>query len=141
MKKNTLIISVILVMTGLLVWSTGCKKDETNPDFLIQIDSIVMPDTIHVTDTLLVKFYGVIGPDGCYKFDRFENAALEGNDPANSMKFKIWGKHEDTGNCNQQIVYLDGAEVGINGFIKGIFNVLVVQPDGTIMVSSVYVKE
>ncbi len=57
------------------------------------------------------------------------------------MKFKVWGKHEDTGICTQQIVYLDGTEIGINGFIKGNFNILVVQPDGSIMTGLVFVKE
>ncbi len=57
------------------------------------------------------------------------------------MKFKVWGKHEDTGNCFQEIVYLDGAEIGINGFVAGTFSILVIQPDETIMVGTVYVKE
>ncbi len=73
MKKNTFIISVFLVMAGILVWSSGCNKDDDpSPDFLIKIDSIVYPDTIQLTDTLSVKFYGEVGPDGCYEFNRFE---------------------------------------------------------------------
>jgi hypothetical protein len=142
MKKHTLIIPAIILLAGLLTWSSGCKKDDgPDPDFLIQIDSIVMPDTIGLSDTLSVKFYGEIGPDGCYKFERFEQIDLDQSEPANSMKFKVWGKHEDTGNCNQQIVYLDGAEIRISGIAKGNFNVFVIQPDGTIMVGLVYVKE
>jgi len=142
MKKNTLIISVILVMTGLLIWSSGCKKDEgPSPDYLIQIDSIVFADTIKVTDTLSVKFYGEIGTDDCYKFERFEKIDLDESDPANSMKLKVWGKHEDTGDCNPGIVYLDGAEIRITGMAKGNFNIFVVQPDGTIMVGLVFVEE
>ena len=142
MKKNTLIISAILVMAGLLVWSTGCKKDDgPSPDYVIQVDSVVMPDTIQLTDTLSVKFYGEVGPNGCYKFERFENISTGGSDPANSMKFRLWGKHEDTGNCSPQPVNLDGIGIGINGFIEGNFSVLVIQPNETIMVSTVYVKE
>jgi hypothetical protein len=142
MKKNTLIISAVILLAGLLTWSSGCKKDDgPDPDFLIQIDSIVMPDTISLFDTLSVKFYGEIGPDGCYKFDRFEPVDRDGSEPDNSMKFKVWGKHEDNGNCSQQIVYLDGAEIRITGIAKGNFNVFVIQPDGTIMVGLVYVEE
>ena len=142
MKKNTLLISVVLLMAGLLVWSSGCKKDDgPNPDFLIQIDSIVMADTIELSDTLLVKFYGVVGPNGCYKFDRFEQLNLGDNDPANSVKLQVWGKHEGNDNCFDQIVYLDGTELLINGFAKGDFRILVRQPDETIMVGLVYVKE
>ena len=142
MKKNTLIISVILVMTGLLIWSSGCKKDEgPSPDYLIQIDSIVFADTISLSDTLSVKFYGVVGPNSCYSFNKFEKVELGGSDPANSLKLKVMGKHEDTGNCGDQIVYLDGAEILIDGFAKGNFHILVVQPDETIMVGSGYVEE
>ena len=142
MKKNTLIISVILVMTGLLIWSSGCKKDEgPSPDYLIQIDSIVFADTISLSDTLSVKFYGVVGPNNCYSFNKFERVDLGQNDPANSMKIKVWGKQEDTGNCNDQPVYLDGAKILINGFAKGNFHILVIQPDETIMIGSGYVKE
>ena len=141
MKKNILVISVILVITG-LVWSTGCKKDDdTGSDFLIQIDSIVLPDTIQFGDTLHVKFYGMVGPDGCYKFDHFEQVPPVTGDLENSMKFKVWGRHEDTGNCNQQIVYLNGAEITINGLSKGPFFVFVIQPDGMVMSGVVYVKE
>ncbi len=142
MRKNTLIISAILVMAGLLVWSTGCKKDEgPNPDYMIKIDSMVFADTIKITDTLSVKFYGEVGPDDCYKFDHFEQLPYQNGDLANSMKFKVWGKHEDTGNCSQQIVYLDGTEILITGMDKGNFNIFVVQPDGTIMNGLVFVEE
>ena len=142
MKKNLVIISAIFIMAGLLIWSTGCKKDENpNNEFLIQIDSIVHPDTIQLTDTLSVKFYGEVGPNGCYSFNRFERMDLASGDPASAIKIKTWGKYEDNGNCTQQIVYLDGAEIGINGFIKGTFSILVIQPDGSIMTGLVYVKE
>ncbi|MCF6170446.1 MAG: hypothetical protein L3J66_05650 [Bacteroidales bacterium] len=142
MKKNLTIISATFIMAGLLIWSTGCKKDEnTSNEFLIHIDSIVHPDTIQVTDKLTVKFYGEVGTNGCYSFNRFEKVDLSNDDPTIAIKFKVWGKYEDTGNCTQQIVYLDGAEVGINGFTKGAFSILVIQPDGSIMTGLVYVKE
>jgi len=142
MKKNAFIISVILAMTGLLVWSSGCKKDDdTNPDFLIKIDSLVFRDTVNVNDTLFIKFYGTVGPNGCYQFSRFEQVPYQDGDVVNSMKIKVWGKLEDTGNCPDQIVYLDGAEIIVNGFQPGNFNIFVIQPDGSIMNGLVFVTE
>lgn len=142
MKIHTLLFSAVLVLTGLMVWTSGCKKDDTSsPDYLIQIDSIVYNDTIQTSDTLTVKFYGEVGPDGCYQFERFERLDLSGNDPLNSMKFKVWGRHEEADVCTQEIVYLNGQSLAINGFIPGNFNILVVQPDGNIMTGLVYVEE
>lgn len=142
MKKHTLLLSAILLMAGLLVWTSGCKEDDgPQPDFLIKIDSIVFADTIQTTDTLSVKFYGEIGPNGCYQFNRFEQVGLNGGDPLNSIKFQVWGRYEDTGNCTDAISYMNGNEIGINGFVTGNYNILVVQPDGSIMSGLVYVKE
>jgi hypothetical protein len=142
MKTNTLIISALLFMAGLLVWTTGCKKDDgPDPDFLIKIDSMVFQDTIRLDDTLSVKFYGYIGPNSCYSFNHFEQLPRDNGDLPNSMKFKVWGKHEDNGNCYDALMYLDGAEISITGFLKGNFNIFVVQPDGTIMNGVVFVEE
>jgi len=141
MKRHIFIASTVLILTVLVAWSTGCKKNDNNNDFLIKVDSIVMPDTLSFQDTLYVKFYGMVGPDGCYKFDRFEQVPYETGDLPNSMKFKVWGKHEDSENCTQQIVYLDGREISITGLSKGNFFVFVIQPDGTVMSGVVYIKE
>ena len=141
MKRHILSASAILILTLLMAWSTGCKKDDDNTDFLIKVDSIVMPDTLSFGDTLFVKFYGMVGPDGCYKFDRFEQVPNETSDLPNSMKFKLWGKHENSDNCPQQIVYLDGQEISITGLSKGNFFVFVIQPDGTVMRGVVYIRE
>ncbi len=142
MKRTTLIISVLLVLTGILVWSTGCKKDDNGPsEFQVLLDSILYQDTIQKTDTLNVKFYGYLGASSCYEFSRIERVSLSANDPPSAIKFKVWGKFEDTGNCADVESYLNGAAVAVTGFIPGNFNILVMQPDGTIMTGLVYVKE
>ena len=136
--KKFAIPAMAILLAGLLTWTTGCKKDDNaTTEFVIKIDSIVLPDTINRIDTLKVEFYGLVGNNGCYKFDRIEQVDAK----EKSMRFKVWGKYEEQENCPNQIVYLDDVAVTIHGLFPGIFSVFVVQPDGSIMTSLVYVEE
>lgn len=71
---------------GLLVFTTltsgGCNLFESDKrDFVIRVDSISGPSTIGPDQALAVRFWGSIGPSGCYHLidspsgrapDRFE---------------------------------------------------------------------
>lgn len=54
-----------------LIASCGKKEEENSvEEFLIQIDSVVVPAQISRGELLPVQFYGTIGPDKSYQFDR-----------------------------------------------------------------------
>lgn len=133
---------LVLAITSLLYFSTGCKKDEnTTNEFVIQIDSLRMPDTIAFGSQLDIKFYGLIGTNDCYDFKEFEEVAPNVGDPQNSIKIKTWGIYQDSGNCQAQTVYMNPATLQLTGMAAGTFRVNAIQPNGTIMTATTYVKE
>ncbi|MCU0332694.1 MAG: hypothetical protein MUC75_04935 [Ignavibacteriaceae bacterium] len=50
------------------------------------VDSLSRPDTISVNDTLKIKFYGFVGPNGCHKFSYFEEQKI-----LNVLELTVWG--------------------------------------------------
>jgi hypothetical protein len=140
MRKNILIITSILLLV--VYFSTGCKKDEdTNSEFRIQIDSLKMPDTINFGNVLNVDFYGLIGDNSCYTFSKFNQLQSGASDPANSMRMEVLGIYQDDGNCQAQQVYMSPATASITGLLAGEFVMLAVQPDGSVMTGTCFVKE
>jgi hypothetical protein len=141
MKKHLLIITGILLFA--LYMSSGCKKDDDNDtnEYLIQIDSIQIPDTIDFGSLLDVDFYGLVGTTDCHAFSRFEQLEPVASDPQNSIRIQTLGVYNDNGNCQSQDVYMNPATLQIAGMFAGNFLVLAVQPDGTIMTATCYVRE
>lgn len=61
---------------------------------------------ISVNDTLKVKFYGLIGSNGCYKFKEFESEVI-----SNEIHLTAWGtKPNFDTSCPAVMIYLNGEE-------------------------------
>ena len=56
MKNNFIVVSIFLIIMT-ISWSS-CKKssDPETETFIIQVDSIIHPDTINFGDNLTIKF-------------------------------------------------------------------------------------
>lgn len=100
------------------------------------VDSLSHQDTISVSDTLKIKFYGFVGPDGCHKFSHFE-----AHKQTNELELTVWGSKPNFQTaCPAVLVYLDGEEY------KTVFNqignhqIKINQPDNSILLDSVYVQ-
>ncbi len=141
MRKHLLIITSILLLV--VYFSTGCKKDDENQtnEFLIQVDSLKMADTVDFGSILDVDFYGLIGTNDCYKFSKFQQVESIASDPENSLRVQTFGKIEDNGNCQAGLVYMNPVTLQISGMLKGNFRLLALQPDGTVMTAVCYVRE
>lgn len=139
MNKYILIITSILIL--IIYFSTGCKKEETSSEFVIQADSLKMPDTIQFGTTLDVDFYGLVGTNDCYTFSRIAQLESVLVDPNNSMRVQLYGDYTDNGNCQAGLVYMNPLNYQVTGMFAGTFTVLVQQPDGSVMTGSTYVKE
>jgi len=120
--KLKVIIPVTLFVVSLM-FITNCKKN-TATHFLIQVDSIHMPDTIQVGDTLKIVMFGTIGENGCYSLDQIEPFFDD-----TTLTIKVWGLNSGDDTCPGGIVYLDGASLSIMNFQQGVFRVLFIQPD------------
>lgn len=139
MKKNTLILAFLTIFSLIIVIATSCKKDEPAPTqeyYVIQVDSIIHPDTISVGDTLRILFYGLVGDNSCYQFAQWQNEF-----DVDLIQLTTMGIHYLNRTCVDGITYLDGAEYSLRGIPKGAYTIKIVQPDNSTLNSQLYVKE
>jgi hypothetical protein len=104
--------------------------------FRINVDKITHPDTLSINDTLIIKFYGFVGPNGCHSFSHFEL-----KEKLNQMEITVWGYRPnfDT-NCTTVLIYLHGREFKTLLQQNGIHRIIVHQPDNSLLIDSVFVK-
>lgn len=133
MKNRFLVPGVILVLISLSL--VNCNKSKET-QFVIQVDSIHIADTILVTETLRIEFFGTIGNNGCYDFSHDET-----NFEANNISIKLWGKNSGSDNCPDVIVKLDGTYYDINFANSGTYIVDIIQPDNTKLTNTVVVED
>ena len=115
-----------LILGFILTFSfSNCNK-ETVTKFLVEVDSIVMPDTVYIPELLKVELYGTIGNTGCYEFSNLE---IEQNDTTITME--VWGKKTESKNldCPEILVLLDGMYVEIDFNNPGTYIIEVKLPD------------
>lgn len=139
MNKNIITFLAIGLSLLTLTWA-GCKKDSGPKveEFIIQIDSIVHPDTINFGQDLSIKFYGLVGPDGCYAFDKL---VPEYSSELNELATECWGIHTFNDVCTQALVYMNGQELLVSDIPAGNLIIKGVQPDGSAISQNVYIKE
>ena len=137
--SKTLTIALILVIGSVIYLSTGCAKDKDPEviEFVMQVDSIQHADTITAGEVFEIRFFGVIGPNDCFEFSRFE----PGFGPDN-MNFTLYAKETKRDDCGGAGQYLNGGGVGITDATAGDWTIQVNQPEGIApIMSTVHVKE
>ncbi len=139
MNKNILTAFAVMISLTVIIWS-GCKKDNGPEieEFIIQIDSMIHLDTINFGDTLSIKFYGVVGPNGCYAFDEL---VAEYFIEANELAVESWGMQTFLDVCTQGEIYMNGKELLVTEIPVGDLTIVAVQPDGPNISQNVYKKE
>jgi hypothetical protein len=126
----------ILSSVFLLQYSCSTEPENDYTYFKIMVDSLSHRDTISVNDTLKIKFYGFVGPNGCHKFSRFEV-----HKKTNELEFAVWGSKPNYPTaCPEILVYLDGKEYKTVFNQAGLYYIKINQPDSSILVDSVYVQ-
>jgi len=138
MKKSTVILAIISIFSIIAVISTSCKKDDPAPTqeyYVIQVDSIIHPDTIMVGDTLKIKFYGLVGENSCYQFAQWSNEF-----GIDYIQLTAMGLHYLNRNCVDGVTYLNGAEYKLFGVPAGDYTIKIVQPNDSTMNSPLHVK-
>jgi len=142
MKKNIFTAFAIAFSLLVFIWS-GCDKnnDPKTEEFIIQIDSIVHADTITVGETLSIKFYGKVGPNGCYAFDRLVPEYIQIDATTGELATTAFGIQTFKDLCPDQEVYLNGSELIVSEMLPGNLVVKAMQPDGSAITQNVFVKE
>ncbi len=133
---NTLIICLSSLM--LLSFLSSCENEleQNYESFLIQVDSIQIPDNITINESFDIRFYGTIGTNGCYQFSKFETEK-EGN----NITMKAWGKFDKNSNiCPTVMVYLDNEKLNYRIKEKGTYTIKINQPDNNFLVKQISVE-
>ena len=128
--RNRLFAGLLVgAMLTVLIGATSCafilEPDTTVRFFTVQVDSLQVTAEPAEGDTLVIRFYGVVGPNLCHSFSHFE---VE-RDP-HRLDITVWGKHRDTGApCAAAIRFLDGEAYSVHPLFDGDFLIVVHQPD------------
>ena len=128
----------LFIIAFILLSQYSCSTEPENDyvDFKIMVDNIAHPDTVSITDTLKIKFYGTVGPDGCHSFSHFEE-----HKKTNELEITVWGSRPNFETaCTDVMVFLDGKEYKTLPNKRGLFQIKVVQPDNSFFIDSVYVQ-
>lgn len=132
-------IKFIIVSIVLFVNSCSVEPAEENndyKDFIIRIDKITASDTISVTDSLTIKFDGVVGTNGCNKFKYFEVV-----NKLKEIHITVWGTRPNYDTvCPTVMVYLNGKEYKTKFEKTGLNKIVVHQPDNSTSIDSVFVQ-
>jgi hypothetical protein len=103
--------------------------------YVIMVDSIQAPPELVLGDTLVIRFWGEIGPDGCHMFDRFEHAFGPG-----TLDVTVWGWNSGGPACPAIYVYMDGTPLRVVPPGRGLMEIRVRRPDGTALRDTVLVR-
>lgn len=135
--KATTIFSLFAFLFAGIFLSTGCKKKKAEPaEFIIRVDSIHVADSTPASQTLDIEFFGTIGPNGCYSFDRFD-----GNFSGDSILITAIGVFSGDEVCPENIPLLDGAVLQVSNLIPGDYTVAVKQPDETYLTREITITQ
>ena len=136
--KYKIIKLIFLIIIILFIASIQtCKKlidPISNNKFQIFVDSLQVPETINLMDTVNCKFYGFIGSNLCYQFSHFEVEKVSGQ-----IYFKLWGFNTGNEICATAESKLKGKEYKFVAVNRGVLKINVLQPDNTVLKDSVMI--
>jgi len=91
-------------------------------EFIISVDSISVPETVLAEDSIPVRVFGWVGPDGCHRFSHFEVKKTP-----NRARITVRGLESNSGDCTAAPVSSDRVNV-IRPPLSDPFTVVVNQP-------------
>jgi hypothetical protein len=138
-EKGTVKFSNILL---LLAFVAGCQDlaqpstTDTGPvEFIVRVDSMSHPSFAATTDTITIRLFGTVGPDGCHSFSHFEDTWQ----PLR-LDLTVWGQVSAAAGCPDVMVYLNGKEYKLVATQQGWLSINIQQPDGSILTDFIIVK-
>ena len=94
--------------------------------YKVKVDSIQAPNSVSLGDTVVVRFFGTIAPDGCSSFSRFED--LLGD---LTVDLTVWAQRKKAFVCEAVMIYLDGRPYKFIATRIGQMTITIHQPDGS----------
>ena len=102
--------------------------------FQIRVDRLECAREAAVGDTLHLRFWGLVGSDGCHEFAHFRTER-----DSFSVDVAVMGVVQPMAGCPEVIVMLGGQELSIHPLYEGDLTVVVHQPGGSVLVDTVHV--
>ena len=128
MKNFKLFVAAPLILF-IAVQLTSCKEQMEHDYFLIAVDSISAPNTIDINKPFDLRFYGYIGHNGCYDFDRF---VVDKQDEL--ITIEAWGrKNIDIHKCPDVLVNMEGEKLNLMVEKPGNYLIKIKLPGDSIM--------
>ena len=123
------------VITVALFVSCQNLVENATTEFMIRVDNVVHPSFAASNDSISLRFFGTIGPDGCHSFSHFgvDRSTLQ-------LDITVWGQRSTASACPAVMVYLGGRQYAFVPGQMGWFKIIVHQPDGSIIRDSIIVK-
>lgn len=124
----------------ILLFLIACNSDDSDRAgyryFTLSIDSVSVPDSIQFGEKLVIRYWGYIGPNGCYSFAYFEKRAS-----SDSLFVKVWGKQDTAAfTCHAGEMVLRGEPCSFKNLNRGQYQIISLQPDGSCMKNQVIVR-
>jgi len=117
---------------------TGAEDNRDVERAVAEVDSLDVPPRISPTDTLTVRMYGMVGPNGCHSFERFDSERSGDRVRVTPVVARVTGEEVA---CTMAVVPLDRTYAVAPPFEPGTFTVVVPQPDRTDVTATVDVRE
>lgn len=138
MLRSTIPYLFFLLFT--IAFGASCSvinNDANTSTFVIKVDSISVPNEVASSDTLVIRPFGTVGPDGCHSFERFEASRT-----SSSLDLKLVGElieRDDIG-CADVIVQLD-TTYKVPPPLEGPFKINIFQPDESVLSRTIEVND
>ncbi len=94
--------------------------------YTIRVDSISAPASVASSDTLFVRFFGFVGPSGCWWLESVDRRVT-----TSSLDVTFRGAHRNV-TCTQAVVYLDRRDT-VPPPLAGPFTITAHQPNGSVV--------
>lgn len=107
---------------------------EAYDEFLIRVDRLECPSEVAVGDTLRLRFWGTVGPDGCHEFSHFETESSP-----HRLDVGVYGRHYRRFGCPEVVVMLFGQELKLPAQFPGEMVIAVSRPGEPALLDTVTV--
>ena len=118
---------LLFVLLGISMLGISCNRDNKHEFayILIQVDSIQAPDSVQLANKFTLQFFGTIGDNSGYSFDKFE---LQQHD--NKATIRAIGKKNTEKEPLQPttISYLDNHSIDLKADTIGTFHIEIENP-------------
>lgn len=126
----------------LFILAVGIRCSVINDDtqsstFTIKIDSINVPSEVASDDTLTIRPFGTVGPNGCHSLER-----IKASRTSSSLDLQVVGRviEGDDIVCSDVIVFLD-TTYAVPPPLEGPFEINIQQPDKSVLSRTVEVAD